>query len=178
MAGVTGETRKDRFSGAGVQIDHQHFRTHKGEVFTATISDGALAAAANLDILIRPGPIPPHMQAQVAIGADGRVQFFENPVTTADGTPVPSFNRLRGSTNTSNTLVFNGPTVTGTGLMIDDEVVPGGQANFAVGGQSESFNEYILNPAFDYLVRLTNVSGGPTIASVTLLWYEIEGISG
>ncbi len=165
----------DQTNGALIVIDAVHNNIHQGIMFQSDLVDLILADDASLDLLIRViANTSAHMRFHAAIGGDGQAFMYEDPTTSADGTPVARNNRNRFSSNTSDTLIFSGPTVTGVGDLLPTGIIPGGGAGTpGIGGQIGSFEEWMLAPA-DYLFKLTNKSGGAQPASVALDWYEPE----
>ena len=162
----------DPVAKALVTIDTVHNWIHEGVVYTATELNLTLGAAASIDLLLRvPAATFIHFGADIAVGANASLEFFEDPTSSADGSAVLRINRNRASSNTAAMLVFEGPTITGTGTELGTGLIPGGTGGNANGGTAVSQMEWILTEG-DYLVRLTNISGSAAANSVALHWYE------
>ena len=164
----------DRVNDAAVTVDMIHHQIHLGNLFEASGYAASIADAGNLDILVRPGAARPHVRGQVNAGGSTRVRIYEGSTVSADGASVTIVNRNRNSLNTPVTTMFTGPTVTGIGTLLVDELLAGGSAggNRTIGSSLSSFEEYILKPDINYILRLTNVSGVAVAASFTLAFYE------
>ncbi len=164
------DTTRDHFPlTEQVVIDTVHERIHGGQMFAGSVLDLAVGAGADLEILIRVAG-GAHFRPRLAAGADISASLFEDPTTSADGTPVPAINRNRFSATAAETLIFSGPTVTVDGTLLLSNFVPGG-SGFLSGGGSDDFLEWILSPG-DYLGRITNESTGATQVAIILDWYE------
>ena len=110
---------------------------------------------------------------------DVDIVFYEGTTTSADGAVLPQFNVNRASTNTSQTVITSGPTVTGVGTVIHTAWVPPtatgtGQSGGGIVGGDSSGEEWLLAPNTKYLVRLTNNSGVAIDLRYEFLWYEIQ----
>lgn len=163
----------DDLAGHLVVIDSVHHRVHMGQMFSCSIFDGALGAAASAELLIRvPANAGAHLSARGALGGDAVGRMFEAPTTTDDGTAVPRLNRNRRSATVADLLVFTGPTVTIDGTELLVAFIPGGTGGNALGGQGETFGEWILDESTDYLLRVTNLTGQVQPVSIEINWYE------
>lgn len=169
----TGPARIDQLSNTIITIDHARHHIHDGEMYQADHIATALADDASFGILIRlPDGQGAHMAFTASVGGNARLEVFEAPSVSADGTPFTSANRNRQSGNISSLLFFADPTVTVDGTLLVDKYVPGGTGNKAAGGSSESFAEWVLAPNTDYFVRLTNTSGAVQDFGIEIDWYE------
>lgn len=129
--------------------------------FAHTKPSASLADAANSDVLIR---LP--AQSDVFFGAwldvcakvgngVATVLVSEAPTNSATGSAGTPVNRSRLDTPPASVVsVFDGSTITGTGTKLHE-----GIATPSVKYKSGC---WLLKPGTDYLVRLTNVTGGAT----------------
>lgn len=144
-----------------------------GRSFHAQALSTALADNADLDILL---VVPADGSMQVgfgfALGGDGTAEFFEDTIVSANGTALTAVNRNRNSSNVATMLVFEGPTVTGDGVLLSASIVPGGEGKKDSIGSGGGQADVILKRGANYLFRLTNLSGAVQIASVTVNWVE------
>lgn len=166
MAGV------DNLDNALVIIDAIHAAIHKGLMYQSDVVNETLGDPGNLDVLVRvPAGKAAHLRSQASVGGNCRLFMYQGPTVTDDGTAVARHNRNLFSSNESNTLVFSGPTTSALGTLLPDGIIPGGIKGAGSGAQAGSFEEWVLPPG-DYLVRLTNISGGVQPVSIALDWYE------
>lgn len=167
IAGVSGNIAiVDDTDGSNALVveNVEHSRVHRGQMFSVDTVDLTLADAGVIDILMRvPAGKTAHLKSFIGIGGDARLEIFENPTTSADGSAQTVVNRNRASAITSNVLVFEGPTVGGTGTKIGDLIVPGAAV--------PPDGEFVLDEN-DYLFRLTNLSGAEKKANLRINFYE------
>ncbi|KFH18423.1 hypothetical protein ELZ19_06745 [Brucella abortus] len=162
----------DPGSGGLAVIDAIHQRIHLGQLYSASLIDAALDAAASLEMLVR---VPEGVTAHLRIGADSlnscRLGLFEGTTLNAgedpEGTPIVPVNRNRLSDNEADTELYSGPDVDADGATLFDRVV-----SWSTFGASP-FEEFVL-PEGDYLVRATNVDGSAQPVSLMLDFYEEE----
>jgi len=148
-------------------ISHEHDKVHQGQTFI--VSDyGTYNKATYWDILIKAGPVMPHAIADLSVSLGILVQVYEEPTTTANGTSYTSFNRNRNSSNTSDTVIYDTPTVTSPGTLIRTLLIPGANQSGSAGGIS---TEIILKQSTDYLVRITSQQNS-NLFSWAIIWYE------
>ena len=159
----------DPINEAIVVQDEIHTNIHRGVFFSASRYVAALSDASTVEVLIQ---VSASQSAHVRFG--GAVEVFEDTTFSSEGTTVTARNRNRFSANTADTVITHTPTLTLDGTSLDDPaLIPGGtHVNFSPGGQSRSFEEWILSTSKNYLVRLTNTSGNTTPVSVVLDLYE------
>ena len=161
-------------------IDISHKRLHEGCLFTGTklfSGAGQIGNGSSVNFLIKVGAsYRPHFIVALAAGGNFTTQFFEAPTVSANGTPVDLFNRLRSSSNTSETTVYYAPTVTDDGDALQTSLLPGGRVAQAVGGQDGGFDlEMVLEKSTDYIFRATNIAGQSMPANVAVHFYENRG---
>lgn len=164
----------DSVSGAPYWLDVAHYEIHYGGMFHAEFVDDSVADDGTVDVLLRTGDTADHAIFEVAVGGQSSVQMFEAPEVGAAGTEISSLNMNRLVTRTAETLLYHTPTITATGAMtMVNRIIPAGAtAQTRVGGQSSKGVEWVLAPSTDYLLRITNTSGGAVPVSVMFEWYE------
>jgi hypothetical protein len=164
----------DAVSGAPYWLDVAHYEIHYGGMFHAEHTVAVVGNNAAVDMLFRTGDVADHTIFEVAVGGQSTVQLWESPTISVTGTAVPSWNMNREITRTANTLIYHTPTITATGaITLVNRIIPAGAtAQTRVGGQSSKGVEWVLAPETDYLLRITNTSGGNIPISVVWEWYE------
>ena len=172
--GEKGAILTDAVTPGLLSVDVVQGYVNRGLVFASSLADAALANGADLEMLIRTAAQQSaHMGAAIQVGGDSQVFLFEGPTTTDPGTGLARINSNRVTpVGTSATLTFSGPTVTVDGLELGTEFLAGGRGGNASGAEGVSAGKTILNPGTDYLIRLTNQSGGNIYASINFGWYE------
>lgn len=150
-----------------------HHHVHDGQSFIAARDTGSIANNATSDVLFITGSKQCHMNHIATADGAFLLNLYENTTYTAAGTPIVAFNRLRNSSNPSLAQVSHSPTISAVGLALPVEMVPGGNQS---GGatQGQDFDRFVLHQNSVYLFRLTNVSGNPSRAVLSLSWYEPE----
>ncbi len=146
---------------------------HAGHTF-ASVANGASA-----DILLSLGAKEAHTVFEVFAGGQVSIYLYESPTVTEgnEGTAVTAYNMKRSSANEPGATVTHTPTVgdTGSVALINGRILPGGTSpQTRVGGGIRQGVEWILAPTAQYLLRVTNTSGGTIAINVGLEWYEEE----
>lgn len=171
----------DPYHFATTQIDELHRLIHDGMVFHASDKLTGLANGATVDMLLRvPAGLYPHLNRVLLSfgGGDIDILYYEAPTTSAPGTEITEKrNTNRNSSNTASLELYSGPTVTDVGERLGTIWVPptaggiGAQAGVADVSPNE---EWVLKTGTDYLLRITNNSGGTINWRYEFLWYELS----
>lgn len=172
--GEKGEILTDAVTPGVISVDVAQNYVNRGLVFASSFAVAVLANAASIEMLIRvTAGQAAHMGASIQVGGDSQAFLFEGPTTTDDGTGLARINSNRITpVGASATLTFSGPTVTVDGTELGTEFLAGGRGGNASGAEGVSAGKTILNPGTDYLIRVTNQSGGNIYASINFGWYE------
>lgn len=171
----------DAFAHAVTVIQEQHRFVHDGMYFqTSGKQTGWLDGTTKTFLLRTAADNYPHVQAMRLSFGRGDVDFvaYEGATISATGAALPVVNVNRTSTKTPAMTLFAEPTATDNGGHIFTLWVPNtaaGQSKSADGvsgiGQA---SEWVLKPGTDYLVVMTNNSGGTIAWSYEFAWYEIS----
>ena len=157
-------------------IEYAHMAVHEDGFVTAT------EYVADLDII---GPrtyyIKPlagfalHSVFLIKSSSAVRVQIYEDPTVTGDGTRLAHMRNNRNSAIADNArdTTYHTPTANPDGDLIYDSY-SGGASGLLIraGGESRQGEEIILNPAKGYLVRVTATVDN-TILSMSHEYYEV-----
>lgn len=149
-----------------VVVENVQNHIHDGDMFRAN-AVFSLGVAGTKYALLRTGALPVHIYGEITASGESTMEFFESPTTTADGTPVPVLNKNRNSSNTTEVLVFDAPTVTLTGTLIDPFLMTG---SINAGGKDRNQNEWLVLPNTDYLVKITAIAASTYAMKID--WYE------
>lgn len=154
-------------------IDFAHYETHSGNTFSGGYYNSSLADASSIDILIQNGSTSTyHMICAAAVSGTCTMQVFEGATFSNAGTSVTMTNHNRTSAKTFSGTVTHTPTLTGTGTQLNGtQLIPGGDKH-SVGVSGSFTSEIILAKSTNYLVRLTNISGGAIKASAHIEGYQ------
>lgn len=165
----------DKYSGAVGVIDQEHLKIHDGDGYTIgrrfTISNGG---GTKTFLGIVPVGIFPHFRT-MSISIDGGpfdIDFYEATTTSFNGTLVTSYNNNRNSTNTASLLIYDAPTITTVGTLLEPVLVPSTKQAGAIG--TDASNEWILKQDTKYMIRVTNnkSGAGTSNAAINMFWYE------
>ena len=162
-------------------IDEPHKMIHEGFMYKAWHKFSAVADAASVYVHIKvPAAVFPHFHDfTVAVGAgDVDISVFEGPTTSADGTALTerSLNR-NGTVDASDVDLYHTPTVSADGTEIRSTWIPptaAGVGNSDSGALEDADYEMLLKPSTNYLVKITNNSGGSIDIHCKTYWYEIN----
>ena len=150
-----------------------HAMIHAGKFFTVCHYDAAVVDDGDIEVIISAGAKSVHCRHTFAAGGDAVCALFEQTVTSADGTALTPHNRKRIDPASPVASFFHTPTITGDGVQLGQNFMPGGTGgNFSAGGQAAGFEEWILAPNTKYLYRLTNVAGTTQPLGMILDFYE------
>jgi hypothetical protein len=157
-----------------INVDVNHARMHEGRAFFAwyaKMDASKLANDASINIVMAAAPgITPHITVGYVCGGDCEFYMYEGTTTTG-GTEFTPINRNRTSSTASQIAMVTNPTINTLGTLLDEQAAPSGGGPKS-GGAASAGLEYVLAPLTNYHFRLTNVSGQPKIAVLTLEWYE------
>ena len=154
-------------------IPYAVMQIHQGNGFSRSDLHEGLAAAGVHYHMIKTGANDIHIEQLVVetSGAPVRLEYYEDSVVSADGTPEPVGNNNRTSDKVSTTSFYHQPTITDVGNSIGATLIPsvtnqGGGVGILLGG------EWILKPNTNYLIKLTNNDNAAIDYTFTLFFYE------
>lgn len=161
----------DPICGIPIRMQLGIARIHAGCLFTASHD---FNSTTGMILLKTPADKFIHCDYGVDAYEPGRLQFFEAPTISAEGTELTLFNHKRMNTNTIGLEAFHTPTVTADGTELPSNTIgSNGVPGHSVGGSGENRNRYILKQDTYYLMRYTaSVSGLFTLYSCV---HEAEG---
>lgn len=152
--------------------DEVHRNIHRGIFFTTSDLVLALTADTSEEILLVT-TAPLHVRMHVSVSAQSLVRLYEDTAVSANGSALPIRNRKRTATRTAQAVsIFRAPTITSDGTVLFEGFVPGGERVQATGAHLSVFQEWIFKPNANYMIRLTNTSGGNEDISVGIDHYE------
>jgi hypothetical protein len=159
--------------GAIQTIDIVHQKIHEGKHYTVTFAT-TINAAQNADVLIVT-PDEPHLHSIAGIFADnsGTVFFYENTVTSNNGTPLNINNNNRNSSNISSANAFHTPTVTNAGDILQGGLLGGSSPSLKIGGSEAQRFEWELKSNTKNLFRFT-ANNNSTLVIWNIFFYEKE----
>lgn len=162
-----------------------HHLGHEGKVFIHGERHDGVADAANFDMLIR---IPAgnaarqvhfrfHYSAKANTGTlDVDVMLFKNTVVSADGSEETIVSTNDAVVKSTGVLMFSGPTVTDVGDYATSVNMFGEKKS--AGSEETAVPEWVMAPVGanerNYLMRLTNNSGGTIDFNHALFFYDSE----
>lgn len=168
----------DPESGFAVYEEHTH-AIHKGQSFGFD-TDGSIAAGASVLFLGKTGAKQIHFDAfngGFSLGGI-KIELFESPTTTADGTAQTPYRLNRAIVNTETMGLYATPTVTANGTKIGGVFLPasggGANANPTEGGVASG---RVLKENTNYLFKVTNTGAVTAITyGIVFEWHESDVI--
>jgi len=165
----------DQFSGAVGCIEQEHLKIHEGKGFTLAKRLSIANVGGTHEFLgIVPALVYPHFR-KITVASDGGpfdVDFYEGTTVSDNGTAVTACNNNRNSATTAELLIYDTPTITGDGTLLEPILIPGTKQSGALG--SEGSNEWDLKQDEKYMIRITNntTGGGSSNFTINIFWYE------
>ena len=162
-------------SGAIPTLTEFQAAVHGGESFSYSANQIGLASAGVVTLLGRTGTKQVHFDGfrLIVSNAPFRIEFFEAPTISNAGTLLSSRRRNRQNANVSLMTIYSTPTFSATGLLLDDDLIPqisqGAQNSSGLGTVDDG---WVLKANTDYLIRMTNLSGGAMNWSAKFTWHE------
>lgn len=160
----------DELSRAITTVDFAHHELHEGRHFHhSEVTD--LGNGATRDVLL----VTPdtnrwvHLLINVMSESEMSFTFYEDTVTSNNGTAVFTHNSNRNSTNTAGLSVSHSPTISDVGNIMQVKHWGSGRG---VGGDGRGENEWILKQNAKYLIRVTNATSNNNQTEIELFWYE------
>lgn len=163
-----------------IQTDHKYI--HYGKAFTCEIQALALAGSASKIIRFKTPAIKyVHLRpTSISTSANKiKVEFFEEPTITANGTAKTCYNRNRISSNLGTVIIGEDATVSADGNLLfrygaGSTGSPQSRSGGSVSGDAD---EWVLKQDTEYILKITNYPSTATDVFIGLFWYEEdEGI--
>jgi hypothetical protein len=166
-------------------ITHEHSKVHQGKYYNTGHYFSAVADNGTALVLIKlSASYENHTMVAVGNGGSARLDVYENPSLSGDGTPVniENHNRTKALTSpaaVSSSTAFHTPTLSGSPLGYGTQlspglVLPGGTKDKGGGALSENAGEqWVFAPSNNYLIKVTNLSGSAQDISIDVSYYEV-----
>lgn len=160
-------------SGALITITVEHSKIHQGEGWEVSVETGNISSGASYYVLFKTSAgYRPHLRSYEITATDSpiTIRLFEGSTVSADGTAVTARNRNRNQSDNNGVSVFYQPTVTAEGTRLETDYIASGGNK--IGGNAGSFyEEWILKPSTNYLIKITNGSNNTVEAFFNAFWY-------
>lgn len=167
----------DNVSGFLVTISAIHAQVHRGNAFAASEEIDTTGQNENFDLVLH-GETGTHVHLRdygfEVTAAPGTVHLFEAPNVEEDGTSIePHIMRRELEDHAdyeTGVRVSKNNTINATGEGLEVEKVTGTKQSG--GAASDDFEEWILKPGVDYLMRYNNEAQGDAEGTFQIQWYE------
>lgn len=146
-------------------------QTEKGENFFGTVVKRSVSDSSSINLLIITGSIQPATLTTVSIGGASTGFIFEGTLVSANGTQLDVWNSNRESAATELLTWFDGPTITNDGQQLAEALLQAGEKEKGITSTDQN-NRVILKANTNYLIRVTNNSGGTIDISVVIDFNE------
>jgi hypothetical protein len=176
LSGSNGSTDFVTKSDKGITIEHANI--HAGMFYSASDIFVSMSSSAtySISILTSNDCYVHYRNERVSTSADKlKIILYEGSAVTG-GTTVSAINHNRINSNTSDTIVKKGITITSAGTTISTSYIGGGtnQGNNRSGGDTTGNNEFVLKRNTQYAIKLENGSSSTNIINIEPIWYEEE----
>jgi hypothetical protein len=138
-------------------VDIDHFFTHAGATFSSSDTDTVTQGTFKDFLLITPASNEIHLINWhfTSTQASAEIVLYESPTTSADGSALTLYNKNRTSVKTSDTQLFEDPTVSVVGTQLEHDIIAGGKQSGG-GNFNETGEEWVLKVNTKYLIRYNN----------------------
>lgn len=155
-------------------VDTVHLKVHEGKYFSGGLYNATLADAGTATILIQTSSTEvTHIKFASSGSGNSTIQFFEGTTVSNAGTAVTMSNHNRNSTKSFSGTVTHTPTITDNGTQLNGTAfLAAGTKGDGSGDFSGFSNEFNLIKSTNYLLLVTNVSGGVSKVSVGIGCYQ------
>jgi hypothetical protein len=161
----------DTYTGSLITTELEHYEIHNGRAFSIGVVSDVAGAGTNRDyLLITPALKIIHFRFTYKTEAEFDVSIQEEPTVSNNGTPIPTYDRNRISSNSAELAVYHTPTVTLSGTTLRIERTGSGSTT---GGSTEAQSEWIFKKNSKYLMRFNKIGSSTHYISLRLWWYEI-----
>lgn len=160
---------RDSTSGALITVDNALRLIFDGAAFH--VSDVNIVPNTNSRTLLLTTPnTTKRVHIAFKIGTNVLVQYFlyENPTISNTGTAVTSYNRDRNSSSAATLTVKHTPTVSDVGTILSQGYLVTNNIN----NERVEDRLWVLKQNEEYLLRVTNNSGGNAYITILVDWYE------
>lgn len=153
-------------------IEYEHHELHEGHVFHVNFDKGSINTSAVAYLLITtPNSTKwAHIVAHMVVTKGAKLELFEDPTVDPVGTVVDELNHDRNSGTTADVVVTHTPTVSVDGTLLDVNLA-GTAGKYAVGGEVNGRNEWILHSNEQYLLKVTSLEDA-NLVILNVDWYE------
>lgn len=160
-----------------------HHLGHEGKVFIHSDRHDAITNGSDFDTLIKVPASPSgrqiHMRfAYTLLGAtpgtdvEGDLTLYRDTTISADGDAEELNSSNDANVKTTGVTIFTGPTITDIGNFWSQGVIAG--ARRSAGSGDQLVPEFVLKAGVNYLLRLTNNSGGTVSIVNAVFFYDSE----
>jgi len=160
-------------NGAAVTIASEHYEIHEGDAYVVSylFKDVGNNNYANMRLVT--GRKATHAVGFVAADGKAIISLHRAATYSASGTSLNIYNLNGNSTNITVNKALQSPTISSSGTLIYQTLLPGGKGTRVVGAETSSSSETILQISGDYLYRVQNVSSVTGDISIEFRWYEV-----
>ena len=154
-----------------ITLSHNENANHRGILYRCGAQkDVAGSGTLKLSILTPADPVRVHFNPQVECEGEFQIRFLENPDAVTGGTAVTPRNANRNAGYSSACVCKADPTVTvGSAVVLGMKVLGDGKKS---GGDAAPGHEWVLLPATQYVVEITDQSGAANETIISCYWIE------
>ena len=161
--------------GYPVSVNLEHHKVHEGDFYYFEENFNAVADSASEEILVRTnGTYQPHIKFNISGGGDCLIELYEDVNVSDPGTSITPFNFDRNSSKTPALAIFDTPVYTSGTPIATTRIFGGNKNQTRIGGNARTNTEFLLKLNTDYVIIVTNDSGGVIDIVAEGNWYEVE----
>lgn len=163
---------KSPIDGASVVQELEHYKVHKGDMFSWTYS-ATIASGNTQNLAFRTGTKCQHTVFDIQCSGAATLNIYEGVTCNSYAGTITIYNMNRESSKTTTATAFNNIAFsTNSEKLIHVVYLPGGatpQTRAGAGGRQNT--EWIFNENTNYMLQFVNLAGANNVETINLQFY-------
>lgn len=155
-------------------VDLAHHMIHEGRYFAVTTTAQNLPAGIPKNFVIKSPPATisiAHVISIIDVAPGAIFEFFEDTVTSSDGTPLGSINQDRNNPVIATGFAFEDAVVVSEGTKIFSQIIGSPTIGGTGGTLDRDEEEFLFKPLTKYLLKITPLADN-TLLSIQMRAYR------
>lgn len=154
-------------------IEYEHHEIHDGDIANVSYRWNELTDDGYAVFHFKTGANKAHLVINACANGLAYIDVYRGPTLSDDGTELQLINReISTSTSSFTSDAFYTPTVTSSGTLIAQDLIPGGTDRKVGGSATSSRGEFVLPINSSVLIIVQNKKGSVSDTCMVADWYE------